>query len=110
PIWLAMAVRGKLTSRVTSRTQTGCFEVHTRPGNPSPGLNFKSSLTARNWSEALMVVYHAGLHSRCEASLLGGHACPSAQPVASQIVRNTSASAESRSEASLTASEILCRS
>src|SRR5207249_6334751 len=51
PIWLAAAMRGKFVSRVASRTQTGCFEVHTRPGKPSPGLNLNSSRSEEHTSE-----------------------------------------------------------
>src|SRR5437879_10090944 len=89
PIWLAIARRGKSGAWVTSRTQVGCLEAQTRPGKPSPVLNCCSSLTDRNCAEPSMLVNQAGLHCKCELSLLGSQAWPSAQPVASHTVRST---------------------
>src|SRR5439155_25303955 len=90
PNWLATSAREKFASLEMSRIQAACLEIHTRPGRPFPGLSVEASLAARNWSAALRVGYQAGLDSSRDPALLGSHAWPSAQPVASQTVRSTS--------------------
>jgi len=82
----AIGARGKFLSLVTSGIHAGRKLLHTRPGNPIPGVNLRSRDTASNRSIFTEGACQTVRQRKASFFGSGVHMAPTPQPSVSQIL------------------------